>query len=220
LQVTSKGALQIQLMATLDRTGKTAHDEIEVSVRGLPYPRMQLGRAESLQISFAPSSADVDIHLKVVGNELSGNICLEQPAVEMGLQLGGSLASGKLEMAVANSLHRQDPLTTRVALSGTLDKPTWKVSSNLGPAVYRAVQLALDHAVRAKIEKVASQSAQSVDERLEDLNSLATGQMMALLPQIEAPQTKLKRLAMPFLRGHGLSPQYPGHEFPGKSILR
>ncbi len=220
LELVAKGALRIRLMATLDRTEKLARDEIEVSCHGFPYPSMRLGRADSLQLSFAPSSADVNLHLKVVGNELSGNICLEQPAVEMATQLGGELASGELEMAVANSLHRHNLLTTRITLSGTLDKPTWEVSSNLGSAVYRAIQLALDHAIRAKVEKLASQSAQIVDARLEDLNSLATGRMTALLSQIEAPQNKLQRLAAPFLGGRDLSLEQLGHQLPGKSILR
>jgi hypothetical protein len=160
------------------------------------------------------------MHLKVVGNELSGNIFLEQPAVEMVSQLGDSLASGELELAVTHSLHRQDPLTTRIVLSGTLDKPAWEVSSNLGPAVYRAIQLALDHAIRAKVEKLASQSAQDIDERLGDLNSLATVQMTELLSQIEAPQNKLKRLAAPFLEGRDWSLEQLGHQRPSKSILR
>jgi len=220
LEIVAKGALRIRLMATLDRTEKLVRDEIEVSCRGLPYPSMRLGRADSLQISFAPSRADVNMHLSVVGNELSGNICLEQPAVEMAPQLGGELTSGELEMAVANSLHRHELLTTRITLSGTLDKPAWEVSSNLGPAVYRAIQLTLDHAIRAKVEKLASQSAQIVDTRLEDLNSLATGRMTALLPQIEAPQNKLQRLAAPFLGGRDLSLEQLGHQLPGKSILR
>jgi uncharacterized protein (TIGR03545 family) len=220
LELVAKGALRIRLMATLDRTEKLARDEIEVNCYGFPYPGMRLGRADSLQISFAPSSADVNMYLKVVGNELSGNICLEQPAVEMAPQLGGELTSGELEMAVANSLHRHDPLRTRIALSGTLDKPAWEVSSNLGPAVYRAVQLALDHAIRAKVEKLASQSAQIVDERLADLNSLAAVRTTALLPQIEAPRNKLKRLAAPFLRGRDLSLEQREHQLPAKSILR
>jgi uncharacterized protein (TIGR03545 family) len=220
VEIVANGDLKIRLVATLDRTEKLARDEIEVSCRGLQCPGVRLGRADSLQMDFAPSSADVNLHLKVVGNELSGNIFLEQPVVETAAQFGDSLVSSELEMAVANSLHGPDPLATRVTFSGTLDKPAWEVSSNLGPAVYRAVQLALDHAVRAKVEKLASQSAQDIDERLGDLNALATGQMTELLSQIEAPQNKLKRLAAPFLGGRDGSVEQLGHQRPGKSVLR
>ena len=220
VEIVANGDLKIRLVATLDRTEKLACDEIEVSCRGLRYPGVRLGRADSLQIDFAPSSADVNLHLKVVGNELSGNIFLEQPVVKTGSQFADSLVSSELETAVANSLHGPDPLATRVTFSGTLEKPAWEVSSNLGPAVYRAVQLALDHAVRAKVEKLASQSAQDIDERLGDLNALATGQMTELLSQIEAPQNKLKRLAAPFLGGRDGSVEQLGHQRPGKSVLR
>ena len=220
VEIVANGDLKIRLEATLDRTEKLARDEIEVSCRGLQCPGVRLGRADSLQMDFAPSSADVNLHLKVVGNELSGNIFLEQPVVETAAHFGDSLVSSELEMAVANSLHGPDPLATRVTFSGTLDKPAWEVSSNLGPAVYRAVQLALDHAVRAKVEKLASQSAQDIDERLGDLNALATGQMTELLSQIEAPQNKLKRLAASFLGGRDGSVEQLGHQRPGKSVLR
>jgi hypothetical protein len=181
-------------------------------------PAQKLGDADKLAVAVSPSTGSLTISLTIDGEQLAGHVALVQDHVKITSSAGAELARWQLDTALQQSLGRLNSLSTEVDLSGTLDAPQWELSSNLGPAVTDAVNLALEHAVRAKSQELVAQSQQIVDKQLASLDRLVKEKSAPLLAEIKGPTDELAQLADKATGG--LSLDKLGRQLPINSLFR
>src|SRR4029077_8524878 len=68
LKLNTTGSLQVQLQATIDRTGPVAKDQFLVDCGGIVLPKFKLGHSDKLRLSIAPSTATLNISVTLDGN--------------------------------------------------------------------------------------------------------------------------------------------------------
>lgn len=219
LRLTATGSLPLHLEATIDRTGPVPHDAVRLDCRGLLLPTLQLGRADKLGMSLAPSTGVVTASLMLDGDQLTGECQLVQNDVRITPIVGPELARWQLDAALEKSLDDLQSLETRVTLGGSLDRPELELSSNLGPAVSDAVGTALQQAAQAQSQQLATASREVVQKQLTQLDQLIQQRSAALLKEIEAPNSELAELAKTLSPGRISLEGFSGR-LPKNSLFR
>lgn len=223
IRAQTQGSRALILEATLDRTGKEPRDRIVISFPQLMQPQRTLGRVDQLAVSVAPGQSQVWAELSLVGEELTGRVVVLQNDLHLTAQLPERFGT-KITQRVATALDDVRSLQAEVRLTGTLDKPSWQLRSNLGPQVStglttalraeldeRQVQLAsmLDQFLldqQAAFDKLVSAKQQEVLAKLDlnthevdDLKQVVAGRVR--LPSLGLPNIgKLEDLKNPFMR--------------------
>jgi uncharacterized protein (TIGR03545 family) len=218
IELATTGSLPLTLAATIDRTGDVPRDTFQLNCHSVLLPAQKLGDADKLAVVVSPSTGSLAISLTIDGEQLAGHVALVQDHVKITSSAGAELARWQLDTALQQSLGRLNSLSTEVDLSGTLDAPQWELSSNLGPAVTDAVNLALEHAVRAKSQELVAQSQQIVDKQLASLDRLVKEKSAPLLAEIKGPTDELAQLADKATGG--LSLDKLGRQLPINSLFR
>jgi uncharacterized protein (TIGR03545 family) len=196
LKLTTSGSLQIQMQATIDRTGPVAKDQFLVDCGGIVLPKFRLGHSDKLRLSIAPSTATLNISVTLEGDKLSGDIQLVQKQVQITPSVGDELAKLEVAEALEESLGNIRMVATRVTLSGTLDEPHFELWSNLGPAVAEAMNHSIEKATTTFARNALAASQQHVDEKLAQLDRQIAEQQAALKPQLAASTNTLKQLVL------------------------
>jgi uncharacterized protein (TIGR03545 family) len=222
LKLTTTGSLQIQAQATIDRTGPVAKDQFLVDCGGIVLPKLQLGRSDKLRLSIAPSTATLNIRVELEGDKLSGDVQLVQKQVQIMPSVGEELDRFQVVEALEDSLRDVHMVSTRVSLSGTLDRPQFELWSNLGPAVAEAMNRTIEKAASTYARQALAESQQRVDERLAELDRQIADEQASLKPQLTASTDALKQL----LGGRNgdtknrLSVEQLGQQLPANSLFR
>jgi hypothetical protein len=221
LRLEATGSLPMELQATLDRTGLVARDELLVDCRGIVMPAQSVGRLEDgFQLAFAPSVATLSISVLVEGEKLSGDVQLVQRQLRITPLLTGQLSDVPLIAALEATLADLDALAMRVSLSGTLNRPTCTLWSNLGPAVAEAVDRAMRRAGDEHAQRVVTRARRQIDERLAGLEQQIHAQRNEVAAEATAATGKLERVAAQHLPAPRLSHERLGHRLPEGSLFR
>ncbi|HEY4234717.1 MAG TPA: TIGR03545 family protein [Lacipirellulaceae bacterium] len=219
LKLTTSGSLQVQLQATIDRTGPTAKDQFLVDCGGIVLPKFRLGHSDKLRLSIAPSTATLNISVTLEGNKLSGDIQLVQKQVQITPSVGEELARFQVVDALDESLRDIHSVATRISLGGTLEQPKFELWSNLGPAVAEAMNGSIEKATANYAHRALAASQQQVDEKLADLDRQIAEQQAALKPQLSASTDALKQL-VGGERLERVSMEQPGQQLPASSMFK
>jgi uncharacterized protein (TIGR03545 family) len=222
LKVTTSGSLQVQVQATIDRTGPVAKDQFLVDCGGIVLPKLRLGRSDKLRLSIAPSTATLNISVTLEGNQLTGDIQLVQKQVEITPSVGEELDRFQVVDSLEESLQEIHSVATRISLGGTIEQPQFELWSNLGPAVAEAMNHTIQKAAATYVRQTLAESQQRVDERLAQLDRAIADEQAALAPQLAASTDALKQLAAkPGGDAKGrLSLEQLGQQLPANSLFR
>lgn len=197
IELSTTGALPLQVRATIDRTGATPADRLLVDCPAFDLPAAQLGDAAKFGLSMDPSTASLSVSLQIDGEQLAGEVQLVQDRVALTPQVGpnaGTLVRRLGSLAGDQVASLKKP-ATRVTLSGSLDDPKMAIWSTLGPAVAESLEKAATEVARAEVEgRVAQMKGRVASEMrvLDDLLANATGRLAA---EIDAPQQEIQKLA-------------------------
>jgi uncharacterized protein (TIGR03545 family) len=221
LKLTTTGSLQVQLQATIDRTGPVAKDQFLVDCGGIVLPKFKLGHSDKLRLSIAPSTATLNISVTLDGNKLSGDIQLVQKQVQITPSVGEELARFQVVDALEESLRDMHSVATRISISGTLEEPQFALWSNLGPAVAEAMNHSIEKATTTYARQALAQSQRQVDEQLTQLDRQIAEQQAELKPQLAASTDALTQMVI----GHGdskprLSMEQLGQQLPANSLFK
>jgi uncharacterized protein (TIGR03545 family) len=219
LKLNTRGSLPLEVQATIDRTGPVAHDQLLVDC-GLMLPKLSLGGSDRLRLSLAPTAAKLNISITLDGDKLSGDVQLVQKQVEIKPSVSGELASLQVDEELQKTLGDVRSLSTRVSLSGTLDKPQCRLGSNLGPAVAAAMDHAIAHAVAGYTREVLAQSQERVNRRLAEFDRQLADTQNELHPQLADSALALDQLATGTDPGPRLTVEHLGRLLPADSLFR
>ena len=179
--------MPLAIQAKFDRTQSTPRDEVFCETTDLPLPELSLGKQGKFQLVVAPTRANVTLRLKLVGDQLEGNVEIEQRGIALSPAVAGGSLGHRLQAALASNLAGIDHATTTVTLTGTLESPDLNFDSSLGTALAQAINRAATDVVAAERERLLAKSQQQVDAQLAKLNGEFAAFESKLNSELQAP---------------------------------
>jgi uncharacterized protein (TIGR03545 family) len=220
LRMKTSGAQSIELQAIIDRTVTVPRDELVITGSRVLLPKLELGQAEQLSLTLAPSEASLAVNLLIHGEALAGEIQVVQNRVQAAPALHGNLRNVPLAAVLSETLQKADGLTLRIALSGTLAEPQCTLWSSIGPAVAEAMEIALLRAAHDRSQQLLAQAERQVDEQLADLERTATQQHAHLMAQMSSATDEVEKIANQQSAPRRLSHEQLGRRLPTNSLFR
>jgi uncharacterized protein (TIGR03545 family) len=163
LSLTVQGPTAMQIEAVLDHTQPVARDYVSVEYPNLAQPKRLLGRPDQLAVTVSPGGMRISLRLELLGDAISGRLSVRQEPVELGPELaaayGGPQLAGKLQEAL-RSIRKLD---ATAELGGTIQRPEWKLRSNLGTQLAQAFQGLLGRELEARRDEVLQLVTTTVD---------------------------------------------------------
>ncbi|MEQ8838419.1 MAG: hypothetical protein RID07_16565, partial [Lacipirellulaceae bacterium] len=100
--------------------------------------------------------------------QLSGQILWNQSDVQLGASVG-KIKDQQLQLALQESLNSLEKVEATVELSGTLEKPAWKLQSDLGPQLAVGLKSAMSGYLEARTEKLMAGVREKIDKQMAKL---------------------------------------------------
>ncbi len=220
LRLTSSGPTPVDLQATIDRTGQVARDAVLVDCRRVALPELRLGRSGGLEMKLAPSVGSLSISALVEGDTLRGDIQLVQKDVRITPVLQGESSGARLAAPMQEVLGGTKSVVTRVALQGTLERPSCTLWSNLGPAVAEAMEYALHKVGDEHARAALANARRQVDERLAELERQFVDEQSKLASRWRELNGQLEAIAGRQTPNGRISAERLGRQLPERSHFR
>ena len=193
LHLASAGAVKSDLVVTLDRRGATAHDSLVFDCPRVALPKRTLGKADSLALEVAPGEASLKANVKLDGDQLAGHIEFRQ-ASSLAASTG-AIHDDRIAQVLHESLTGIDHVDAKVQLAGTLQRPEWKIESNLGPQVADSMNAAMRKYLTDRKDRLVAKVQGGVDEQLAKLDARRQAAQQELLAKLGDNQKLVSQLA-------------------------
>jgi uncharacterized protein (TIGR03545 family) len=169
LCIQTTGAVEGVLTVELDRRTAIAHDSLVIDVPKLNLAHRTLGRADKLAVTVAPGAASLKADIRLDGDQLIGTIELNQSST-LAAQTP-ALHDDRIAAVIQESLTGVDRLEAKIALAGTLKRPSIKIESNIGPQLAAGVSGAVKKYLTDRKDRLMAKVQGQVDEQLGKLQA-------------------------------------------------
>jgi uncharacterized protein (TIGR03545 family) len=169
LSIHTTGAVEGLLTVELDRRTEIARDSLLIDVPKLNLAHRTLGRADKLAVTVAPGAASLKADIRLDGDQLVGTIELNQSST-LAAQTP-ALHDDRIAAVIQESLTGVDRLEAKIALAGTLKRPTIKIESNIGPQLAAGVTGAVRKYLTDRKDRLMAKVQGQVDEQLGKLQA-------------------------------------------------
>lgn len=220
IKIGATGSMHLVLQGTIDRREAVARDELLIDCQNVVLPPTELGSSDELRLMLAPSTGTLSISLSLNDKQLSGDIQLVQKQVQIVPCLGGDLDDVPVTAVLEETIKDVESLATRISLSGTLDEPSCRLWSNLGPALAEALDRALRKAAEQHARRMMAESQRRIDQQLTHLERLAAESQAKLRPQLSQVTGRLAEIAAQQKPPQRITPEHVGRRLPANSLLR
>ncbi len=217
--VETGGVTPLRIQGTVDRTGSVAHDRIVVTCSGFQQPRRQLGKADALALSIAPSRGTLRLEIDLRDDALSGQLVLQQSDLDMDASLTAAYGGPQLQDRLNQTLDAVSQFRVAVDLSGTLRRPRGRLESDLGSHLAGGFQAAFRQELEARAEQIVSRLDREVQQQLDRLQHTVDEQSEQLLAGLEAPRREIEQLIAPVTEKWGALQKFPLPAVPQISKL-
>ena len=169
LSIRTTGAVDGLLTVELDRRGDVPHDSLVIDVPKLNLAHRTLGRADKLAVTVAPGAASLKADIRLDGEQLIGTVELKQSST-LAAQTP-ALRDDRIAAVIQESLTGVDRLEAKIALAGTLKRPSIKIESNVGPQLAAGVSGAVKQYLTDRKDRLMAKVQGQVDEQLGKLQA-------------------------------------------------
>jgi uncharacterized protein (TIGR03545 family) len=169
LSIRTTGAVDGLLTVELDRRGEVPHDSLVIDVPKLNLAHRTLGRAGKLAVTVAPGVASLKADIRLDGEQLIGTVELKQSST-LAAQTP-VLRDDRIAAVIQESLTGVDRLEAKIALTGTLKRPSIKIESNVGPQLAAGVSGAVKKYLTDRKDRLMAKVQGQVDEQLGKLQA-------------------------------------------------
>jgi uncharacterized protein (TIGR03545 family) len=169
LSIHTTGAVEGLMTVELDRRTEIARDSLLIDVPKLNLAHRTLGRADKLAVTVAPGAASLKADIRLDGDQLVGTIELNQSST-LAAQTP-ALHDDRIAAVIQESLTGVDRLEAKIALAGTLKRPTIKIESNIGPQLAAGVTGAVRKYLTDRKDRLMAKVQGQVDEQLGKLQA-------------------------------------------------
>ena len=141
IDLITTGEKNIRIAAILDRRTETPKDKIRFRIQDMDLPQRKLGSPGSMMVQISPSKLKADLELEIVDNQIQGVLRFVHSGIQMELaQLEREVGGPQLAANVNRQLQLIDNYTVEIVLSGTREKLSTQLKSNLGDQVASAFE--------------------------------------------------------------------------------
>lgn len=193
LKVLGNGPAKFALQAKVDRTAGQTKDQLIVNLPSLPQPDRRLGDPETLEIQVAAAPAHLWIKVDLEKNDLTGRIIFSQTPVRLTANL--PTADELLTKEIQRGLSEIQQLEAAIDLTGTLSKPDWKISSNLGTELCGIISSALQNQVKIRQQQLLARSTTQVQQELFELESALQAKQQSLIQKLNLDEGEIAQLS-------------------------
>lgn len=184
LTLDAHGIAAVHVAATIDYTTETPAHRV-VATYSLPEPtETNLGDGDNLGLRVVAGRTQWRADVTLTGDALSGGLVLKQRDVAVD-PYGGRTEDenvSRVLTAVASSIREID---AQVILGGTLQKPDWKLESNLGPQISEGVNAALTAEVAVRRDQLLAEMDARLKEKTSALESMMNDRYKGLVAGLE-----------------------------------
>ncbi len=204
-------ALDVQLKAVLDYTKDVPEHQLLLSYKEPRPEERDIGKPESIQLAMTSRASECIANLKLVGDELSGQIDYRQALESITAKLGTKRFKGDERVRaviqeVVSGIHKID---AQMQLSGTALKPQFKLRSNLGHDLSSGINTAFARELENGRREVLVRFQQEAAKRSEKLTELYDDQIQKLTGQLNLNKGEVQEIAQSF-----------GIKLPGKLDIK
>jgi uncharacterized protein (TIGR03545 family) len=204
IRMSGRGEADVQMKAIIDRTGETPVNELDLESLLAQPTETSLGDDDTFAITTTAASTRWHVHLKTVGEELSGRIILTQNPVRLTPRLPEK-ADDSLKRIVAASMQDIDRIEATVELSGTVRKPNIDLATNLGPVIADGIQRGVGSEISAQSDALVARFEADFAERNKSLVGVFNGRYSELTSKLQINESALKNL-VPKIAGNTFDP--------------
>ena len=203
--------LNVQLAAKLDYTKDVPIHQLRLSYTEPRPDERDIGKPESIQLAMLSRASNCVAKLKLIGDDLSGQIDYKQALEGITAKLGTKRFKGdervlSVIQGVVSGIHKID---AQMKLSGTALKPEFTLRSNLGhdlsSGINREFKRELDNGRRDLLARFE----QEATKRSEKLTQLYDEQIQKLTGQLNLNKGEVQQIAQSF-----------GIKLPGKLDMK
>jgi len=189
-----RGPVATQIEAVLDRSQKVARDYFTVECPALAQPKRLLGKPDQVAVTVSPGNARLSLRLEVAGEEVSGRLSLRQEPIELRAELAAAYGGQEMANRLQDALREVHMLDVTAELSGTLERPAWKLRSTLGDQLAQAFQRLLSSELEARREEVAQLIQSKVAEEMGRFEQTFAAKQQALLAKLQQSGVDVQQL--------------------------
>ena len=203
--------LNVQLKAVLDYTKDVPEHQLRLSYKEPRPAERDIGKPESIQLAMVSRESNCLANLKLVGDDLSGQIDYQQALEGITAKLGtkrfkGDTRALSVIQEVVSGIHKID---AQMQLSGTALKPQFKLRSNLGHDLSDGINTAFKRELVNGRRDLLDRFEQEAAKRSEKLTQLYDEQLQKLTGQLNLNKGEVQQIAQSF-----------GIKLPGKLNIK
>lgn len=188
-----QGKSQWEIEARVDRTGPTPRDHLVVRCPAIEQPPRILGEPQGLALVVSPGQTRLDLVLDLAESQLQGRLVLRQEPVELVPQ-AESLASQSWWQDLESALAGIRSLEATVEISGALDRPQWRLASNLGPQVAQTLNQGFARLYERQREVFLALAQRRVGEELTAFDARWEARQQELARQLHLTSAEVQGL--------------------------
>ncbi|MCX7421758.1 MAG: TIGR03545 family protein [Planctomycetia bacterium] len=203
--------LTVNLKAVFDYTKAVPEHELSVVYKEPKGAEQNLGKPESIQLAMTSRATNCRADLKMIGDELSGDLNFQQALDAVTAKLGTKPFKNdqivlKVVQDVVSSVNKID---AHMKLSGTAFKPHFKLKSSLGADLSSGLNTAFARQLEDGKRKLVARFDQETTKQSARLSSLYNEQFEKLTGQLGLNKSEIQEIAQSF-----------GLKMPGKFDLK
>lgn len=198
LQTPKYGDFDTQLV--VDRTGETPRDRFSVTSQRIPVPQQTVRAGKQFQVALPESVGSMEFECLLEDGQLQGKLTWLQSLQSYQVKLHESKQSEfqRFADAFAGEQQMPEPLQVNVTLSGTLESPQVKLTSNLGTQLANLLNQQIDAQLagyRQQADNYIQQLSQAEMNALSGFANNAPREWLNLLQQDAAGLEQVRRFA-------------------------
>ncbi len=196
-------ALDPNLLANLyvtlniDRIGGNEEDQLILRCPRYQLPARTLGDPSHVAIAVSPGTSKLDGVLQFQGDQIVGQIRIEQHAVQLTPSLPEKLQNSPLHRVLQGTLGDLKEFTVEINVSGTRQQPRYVVKSNIADKLRPSIETLVaqewetirgqaDAALTGELNQAVATLNSAIQQHLDPLVQEANGQKDLLKQQIAA----------------------------------
>ena len=192
--------LNVQLKAVLDYTKEVPEHQLLLSYKEPRPDERDIGKPESIQLAIASRASECIANLRLVGDDLSGQIDYRQALESISAKLSTKRFKGDERVRaviqeVVSGIHKID---AQMQLSGTALKPQFKLRSNLGHDLSSGINTAFARELENGRRELLVRFQQEAAKRSDKLTALYGEQIQKLTGQLNLNKGEVQEIAQSF----------------------
>ena len=188
-QTTSESPCLVE--ATLQADGKECLSLIRVNCPRLQVPSKRMGDERQLALEVAPGKMHLWMELQSLGDKLTGEVILKRSQVGLSAIVANEFQCSETAAVFAAAAEEIRHIEAHVDISGTIDRPTWSIHSNLGVELSQNLQDRIANSMLVRRKEQLQSLHADVDQHIQVITQQLDSKRRAVTELLAAASSEL-----------------------------